>query len=259
MSAPTPTPAPTRASARTTIRRKPGFADGLAGALTGARLVGHHPRLWVWIVVPLLINTVTFGLLFLLGWNVAQGMQANLAEASWGWFDGMRSFLAPVVGVLLTVVSFLAALLVTLLASSVINAPFYELLSEQVQRLVERRAEEARPWSAVLGDAWAALGAALSLAAMQACILSLLFLLSFTAIGAPLFMLAGFFFTGFGLADITLARQRLGAPARRLWARRHPGLLLGLGIPVSLLPPLAPFAVVGATLLCLRAELADRR
>jgi len=242
-----------------TNTRMPGFTDGLAGALTGARLVGQHPRLWMWILVPLLINAVTFGGLVLLGWNVAQAMQANLAAASWGWFDGVREFLAPVVGVLLTAVSVLAALLVTLLASSIVNAPFYELLSEQVQRLVERRAEASRPWSALLGDAWAALRAALSLAAMQACILSLLFLLSFTAVGAPLFMAAGFFFTGFALADITLARQRLSAPARRLWARRHPGLLLGLGIPVSLLPPLAPFAVVGATLLCLRAELADRR
>ena len=99
----------------------------------------------------------------------------------------------------------------------------------------------------------ASLRAALSLAILQAAVLGLLFLLSFTAVGAPLFVLAGFFFSGFALADITLARHRLDAPARRRWAGRHVDLLLGLGLPVSLLPPLAPFAVVGATLLCLRA------
>jgi uncharacterized protein involved in cysteine biosynthesis len=237
--------------------RTPGFTDGLRGALLGARLVGEHPRLWLWILVPLLVNAITFGGLVLAGWSVAHAMQTNLASASWGWFDGLREFLAPVVGVLLGLVSVLAALLVTLLASGIVNAPFYELLSEQVQRLVERRAEASRPWAVALADAWAAFLAALSLGLMQAAILSFLFLLSFTAVGAPLFALAGFFFTGFGLVDITLSRQRLAAPARRQWARRHARLLLGIGLPVSLVPPLAPFAVIGATLLCLRAQLAE--
>jgi len=247
--------------------RRPGFLDGLAGPLAGVRLVREQPRLWTWIVVPLLVNVAAFAGLLLLGWHLTQALHEMLASASWGWLDGLREFLAPVLRVLLAIVSVLAALLVTLLLSGIVNAPFYDLLSEQAERVARRRAaaggrageadreaeEPERPWSATFADAAASVRAALSLALLQAGVLGVLFLLSFTAVGAPLFVLAGFFFAGFSLADITLARHRLDAPARRRWAGRHVDLLLGLGLPVSLLPPLAPFAVVGATLLCLRA------
>jgi CysZ protein len=239
--------------------RSPGFAEGLASVVTGARFVRRHPRLWTWILVPLLANAALAGGLVVLGWSAAQALQADLAAAPWGWMDGARAYLAPVLGVLLGIVAILAALVVSLLLSGVVNAPFYEVLSERVQRLAERREAEDRPWSALLPDAWAALRAALSLALLQVAVLLPLFVLSFTAIGAPLFILAGSCLTGFGLADITLGRWRLDARARRQWARRHAGLLLGLGLPVSLLPPLAPFGIVGATLLCLEARDVDRQ
>ncbi|HTE04877.1 MAG TPA: EI24 domain-containing protein [Planctomycetota bacterium] len=234
------------------VTRTPGFLAGLRGVLDGIRFVAAHPRLWTWIALPVATNAAIFLGLAALGWQAAHALQADLATASWGWFDALRAFLAPVIGVALLLVSVLAAFLATLLLSGVVNAPFHDILSERVQRLVEGRAEDGRPWSALLPDAWAALRAALSLALLQAALLAPLFLLSFTAVGAPLFAAAGFLFTGFGLADVTLARWRLDAPARRRWARRRAGLLTGLGAPVSLLPPLAPFGVVGATLLCVR-------
>jgi uncharacterized protein involved in cysteine biosynthesis len=239
--------------------RAPGFLDGLRGVITGARFVGEYPRLWTWIIVPLIVSVALFAGLALLGWHASQALQAQVAAASWGWFDGLRAFLAPVLGVLLTILSILAALLATLLLSGVVNAPFHDLLSEQVERLAVQRAAASRPWSALLPDLWSALGAALSLALLQGLVLALLFALSFTAVGAPVFVVAGFGFTGFGLADVTLARWRLDAAARRRWAWRHAGLLLGLGLPVNLLPPLAPFGIVGATLLCLRAADEERR
>jgi uncharacterized membrane protein len=90
--------------------------------------------------------------------------------------------------------------------------------------------------------------AAILLVARQVVIMAVLFLFSFTAIGAPLFMLAGFFFTGLALQDITLARKRYPATERAAWGRRHVANLIGTGLLVNLLPPLAPFGVVGATL-----------
>ena len=51
-----------------------------------------------------------------------------------------------------------------------------------------------------------------------------------------------------GAADVVLGRKRYPGTARLAWARRRWPFLLGLGAPVSFVPLLLPFAVVGATL-----------
>jgi uncharacterized protein involved in cysteine biosynthesis len=140
------------------------------------------------------------------------------------------------------------------MVAGIVNAPFYDLLSEAVENLALGRKDPGRPWSAFLADSWFALAAALSLVWRQALVLAALWLLSFTAVGAPLFVAAGFYYTGFALIDVTLARKRYPARERRAWARRHGLALLGLGLPVAIIPPLQPFGIVGATLLYLASR-----
>ncbi len=229
------------------------LAAGLMGALRGIGFVRRHPRLWTWIVAPFLINLAAFLGLATLGWRVAHGLLPDLAAGDWGWADWLRVGLAPVLAVLMGLVAALAAALATLLVSGVVNAPFHDLLSEKVEALARGRPAPPRTWGQSWRDMRAALAAATALAVQQAAVMAVLFGFSFTAVGAPLFIAAGFFFTGFSLADVTLARQRLDAPARRAFARRRALLLLGLGLPVSLVPPLQPFGIVGATLLLLDA------
>ncbi len=81
-----------------------------------------------------------------------------------------------------------------------------------------------------------------------------LFLLSFTGIGAPVFAAAGAAFAGLATADFVLGRKRHGGRDRLRWALRRWPFVLGLGAAVSVLPPLWPFAVVGATLAYLGLE-----
>lgn len=227
------------------------FFLGLDGALRGANYVTNHPRLWPWILVPLLINAVTCSALVLLGWSLLSPLLPDFDGQHWGWADGLRAVLAPTLSVVLLAVTGLAALALTLMVAGVVNAPFLDVLSERVESEVLRRSPPARPLAAVLGDALAALSAALVLALRQAAFLSLFFLLSFTAVGAPLFVVADAWFAGFGLLDVTLARKRYPARERLAWARRHRAQVLGLGLPVAIIPPLQPFGVVGATLLYL--------
>ncbi len=227
------------------------FLRGLEGPLRGASYVSNHPRLWPWILVPLLINAVTCGALVLLGWKLLAPLLPDFAGQDWGWLDGVRAALAPTLRVILLAVTALAALALTLLVAGVVNAPFLDVLSERVESEVLRRSPPGRPPAAVLGDALAALGAALALALRQSAFLSLFFLLSFSAVGAPLFVVASVWFSGFAQADVTLARKRYPARERLAWARRHRAQVLGLGLPVALIPPLQPFGIVGATLLYL--------
>lgn len=220
--------------------------------MRGAAFVGNHPRLWAWIVIPLLINAATCGGLIVLGYQLVEPLLPNPAEwGDWGWFDGVRVALLPLLRALVWVVAVMAALIVTLIVSGVINAPFYDLLSEKVENIALGVPDPGRPWSAIVSDSIFALRAALIIALRQIIMMALLFVLSFTAIGAPLFVLAGFYFTGFALLDVTLARKRYDASARVNWCRRHWALSMGLGLPVNLIPPLQPFGIVGATLLYL--------
>jgi len=219
----------------------------------GAAFVGNNPRLWTWIVIPLLINAATCGALILLGYQMAEPWLPDLAAQDWGWFDGVRVVLLPVLQALVWMVAIVAALVVTLIVSGVINAPFYDLLSEKVENVALGVPDPGRPWSKIIGDSIFALRAALSIALRQTIVMAFLFVLSFTAIGAPFFLLAGFYYTGFALLDVTLARKRYNASARVAWCRRHWALSIGLGLPVNIIPPLQPFGIVGATLLYLES------
>lgn len=225
------------------------WAVGLAAVPRGVRFVGEHPRLWAWIALPLLINLGLCVLLVAVGWTLVEPLLPRFAGGDWGWFDWLRVSLGPTLRVLLVIVAVGAAVVVTLMLSGLVNAPFYDLLSEKVEALALGRPLPERPWSKLLPDALFALAAALSLLWRQALVMAALYLLSFTVVGAPLFIAAGFYFTGFALADVTLARKRHPAAARRAFARRHALLLLGLGLPVALFPPLQPFGIAGATLL----------
>lgn len=239
---PPPAPAPDPAAA---------FARGLQACVQGASYVTHHPRLWLWILLPLLVNALTCSALILLGWSLLAPLLPDFAGQDWGWFDGLRAALEPTLRVLLLLVNALAALALTLLVAGVVNAPFYDVLSEKVESTVLRRPLPSAPLAVLLRDALAALAAALHLALRQAACLALFFVLSFTAVGAPLFVLANFWFTGFALVDVTLARKRYPARERLAWVRRHRAQVLGLGLPVAIIPPLQPFGIVGATLLYL--------
>jgi uncharacterized protein involved in cysteine biosynthesis len=240
-------------AARAPRARPPGPLAGLEGAVRGAAFVGNNPRLWTWIIIPLLINAATCGAFILLGYQLAEPWLPDLAAQDWGWFDGVRVVLLPVLQALIWMVAVVAALVVTLMVAGVINAPFYDLLSEKVENVALGVPDPGRPWSKIIEDSIFALRAALLIALRQAIVMLFLFVLSFTAIGAPLFVLAGFYYTGFALLDVTLARKRYDGRARIAWCRRHWALSIGLGLPVNIIPPLQPFGIVGATLLYLES------
>jgi len=227
------------------------FLRGFDASVRGTLFVVAHPRLWTWIVVPLLVNAAVCAGLVILGWTLLRPLAPDFAGQDWGWFDTWRAWLAPLLRILVLAVIVLAALALTLLLAGLVNAPFYDLLSEQVESVALGRPAPSRALSAWLPDGTAALAAAALLAARQLGMLAALFLLSLTGFLAPLFPIAVAWFAGYAQVDVTLARKRYRAGERLAWARRHRPLVFGLGLPAALLPPLQPFGIVGATLLYL--------
>lgn len=234
-------PAPAR-------RRVPGAIRGLAGVVTGFRFLLDHPRLWTWILVPLALNVAIFLSVYAVARPWMTDLVPQMVDPWPAWIDWLRIALAAIVPPLMGIVAVLAALIATLIVSGIVNAPFYDVLSEKTENERLGRPEVERPWSRFVGDQVRAVGAAVVLACLEIFWMSLLFLLSFTAVGAPVFVAAGFFFAGYALIDIPLARKRYSLAERLAWGRRHALQLIALGVPVSLLPPLQPLGVVGATL-----------
>lgn len=238
-------------------RRRPGPFAGFSAVFEGMSFVRAHPGLLTWIALPLLLNAALFG--FLVWWiGGSLGSFAPDFQSEWpAWIDWLRAGLDSLgVTTLLrwlgAAVGVLAAFLLTLLLAGIVNAPFYDVLSERVESAYFGRKDPGRGLLALPADTLRSLGAALSLALRQLVVLGVLFLLSFVVVGAPLFAAAGFYFTGLALLDVTLSRKLYPGRTRARWARRHLLGLMAMGLPVSFVPPLAPFGIVGATLFFLR-------
>jgi CysZ protein len=233
--------------------RPPGLAAGAAAPFRGIGFVLRNPRLLVWVIVPVLLVGLLAALLAIAGFAWAAGLAPAFAgpwAAGLDWARGPVRWLAAA-GVRLA--GALAGVLAALSLAGAVAAPFLELLSEGTEAAALGIREPGRPWSAFLGDALRGAAAALLLLGVQVLVMTPLFLLSFFAVGAPLFTAAGAWFAGFGAADVVLGRKRTPGAARLAWAGRRWAFLLGLGAPVAFVPVLLPFAVVGATL----AVLAD--
>jgi len=238
----------TPAGVRPARPRLPGLLRGLGAPFRGMGYLALHPRLWGWVIVPLIINTAFFVLAVIFCVNTLGDWLPDLSQPWPAWLEWARIGADWLLQTLLYSVGILAAFIATLLLAGIVNSPFYDLLSEKVESLYFGGKDPGRPWTALPMDLLRSMGAALSLVIRQALVLTPLFLLSFTAIGAPLFALAGFYYAGLGLVDVTLARKLYPGMRRARWGWRHAGLLLGAGVPLSLLPLLAPFGIVGMTL-----------
>lgn len=226
----------------------PGFGAGVRAPIRGFLFVSRNPILWTWIIVPLLINVVIAAVFVTLGISYLDVIAPDIDGPWWAWIDWLRVGINAVVPWLVGVVVVLASLLATLLLSGLVNAPFYDLLSEKTENVYFDLDDPGRPWSKFVPDMIRSLQAAVSLLLRQLVVLSFLFLLSFTAIGAPLFVAAGMYYTGLGLFDITLGRKLYGGGQRAEWGRVHWDLVLGCGLIVNFVPVLAPIGIVGTTL-----------
>ncbi len=229
----------------------PGPAAALLAPLRGGLFVLRHPRLLPWILLPLLVDAVLLVLLAAAAVSYFDTLAPRFEEPWWGWIDWLRGAAAWGALHLLRLLALASAFFATLAAAGAVNAPFHDVLSGRTEDLALGIPDPGRPWSRLLPDALRAAGAALLLLAVQAAVLLPLLLLGFTAAGAPVFAAAGAWFAGLGAVDVTLGRKRYGGRERLRWAIRRWPLVLGLGLPLSLLPLLQPLAVVGATLLYL--------
>lgn len=247
------------------------FLSGLSYNFTGLKYFLSHKILWKYAVLPLIINffllialvslyVAFFENIFLYISKPLAGIDiANPQGALWHILDGLlwavRGFF--------TVFIFLTALVLIFVSvfflGSIVNAPFYETLSEHVQMLEGKLPPQPFRWNFFL----AAVVYALKLEGVKFLLFVLvsgaLFLLSWIPVLGVVFSVLGFFFTAwlfaFGICTYPMVLKRLPLSEIFSWGLKRKSMLIGFGLP-SVIPFLglliANFQVVGGTLLFLK-------
>ncbi|WFB09744.1 EI24 domain-containing protein [Streptomyces sp. LX-29] len=232
---------------------------GFGYLMKGQRWVARHGRWWGIGMLPALVTLVGYAaaLVCVAFWTDDVVAWATPFADDWanpwlGLFRGALAGLFVAACLLLAILTFTA---VTLL----VGQPFYESLSEEVDRSVGGFAPESGLplWRELLISARESLAVLLRAALWGV----LLFALGFVpVIGQTVIPAIGFCVSGFFLAEeltaVALARRRVPLKERLQLLRGRRMLTLGFGVPLTLLflIPLVsvflmPGAVAGATLL----------
>ncbi|MFC8866237.1 EI24 domain-containing protein [Streptomyces sp. NPDC057148] len=234
---------------------------GFGHLLKGQRWVARHGKSYGFGLVPGLITLVLYvaALVSLALWGTDFVAWATPFADDWSspWSGLFRGFLTAVLFALALLLAVLTFTAVTLL----IGQPFYESLSERVDRDVSPDGTAPESNLPLLRELWVSGRDSLRILVRAALWGVLLFALGFIpVVGQTVVPVVGFFVTGFFLTEelTSVALQRRGVELRDRLAllRSRKTLVWGYGTPlaVSFLVPfvavfLMPGAVAGATLL----------
>ena len=238
--------------------RQLSFIDGAKAPARGLGFILAHPSLWPLCAVPLLINAVVLvGLWWWLGWLTGHWMA--------GRFEGDAWYLALARGalwLLLLVFRLVMTLVAFVVVGNLVAAPFSDLLSERVDRMVSGWRDDQPFGPAALWRLFVRTPLLeLSRVALYAVIVLALFVLSFIALLTPFTLLAQL-----GVAAWFVALDNYSYPLERrgkwrlrekfAFVREHTAPSLGFGAAMALLGlvPLVnfvfiPLGVVGGMLL----------
>ncbi|MEH0579376.1 MULTISPECIES: EI24 domain-containing protein [Streptomyces] len=234
---------------------------GFKYLLEGQRWVARHGRQYGWGLVPGLITLVLYAaaLVALAVWGEDFVGWATPFADDWsspwqGLFRGLLTVVLFALALLLAVLTFTA---VTLL----VGQPFYENLSEKVDRDVSPDGTSPESGLPLWRELWISARDSLRILVRALLWGVLLFALGFIPVaGQTVVPVLGFFVTGFFLTEeltaVALQRRNVDLRARLTLLRSRKTLVWGFGTPLGLafLVPfvavfLMPGAVAGATLL----------
>ncbi len=245
------------------------FSRGFGALVRGFAFLAGNPRLWVWAILPTIINLAILVAMISLfahhygdiyAWLTAHIGRPDIAEPSaWYWHiaDALLWVANLLLQALVVLVSLIVLLVVAYALSFVVAGPFNDALSERVETMVT--GEEPPPFR--FAKFMADIARTVRIEAVKGAILVaipvLLFALNLIPLlGGALYVILTILFgawdLGFSYADIPSGRRVVPFKIRWKFARENRWALVGLGlgfaIPFFSLIFAAPM-VVGGTLL----------
>ncbi|NEA61903.1 EI24 domain-containing protein [Streptomyces sp. SID12488] len=237
------------------------LATGFRYLLKGQRWVARHGKQYGFGLLPGLLTLVLYlaALTALALWGTDLTTWATPFADDWSspWQGLLRGFLTGLLFVLALLLSVLTFTAMTLL----IGQPFYENLSEKVDRDVSRDGTAPESGLPLYKELWISARDSLRIVVRALCWAVLLFALGFVPfVGQTVVPVLGFMVTGFFLTEeltgVALQRRRVELRERLALLRSRRLLVWGFGTPLALafvVPFVAVFlmpgAVAGATLM----------
>lgn len=229
------------------------YITGLRFAFRGIGMTLRSPKLLVHILFPAVLNLLIFvGLSWFLIQRTNEWLPTFENPFILG-FDWLRGPLRTVVTGLSDVIAVVVALIVMLLTSTIVNAPFHEWISESVETIVVG-SPDPRPLG--LGRIYTVflwpLFQAVVLAGIQGALAIGFLLISLSGVLAPIATVGTCWLLALSLADVVIARKGASIGDRFSVVSNAFPAFLGLVTPLFFVPFLIAFFVPGATLLFLR-------
>lgn len=246
-----------------------GFARGLSYVIRGMRFVYlQHPRLARYWLFPILITAAALASVFYGAgalYDDLSGLVWNMFPESWNEVTGvlgallavLKWFLEVIAGVVIT----LLGLLLVLLISNVVAAPFNDALSEAVENILTGDTPPPFSFKRMVADVFRTVRLELLKVLVYVAVVGPMFLASFFVPGlGQVISLVGFALTaiylGIDYIDWPAARRDWSVADRLSFSRRQLAAVTGFGtgVWVLLFVPLVnlffmPAAVAGGTML----------
>lgn len=209
------------------------FSEGIHDLREGFALV-LQPGLRGYVAVPLVLNLLLFGLLA--WWS--SGVFANWVEAAIDWLPEWLAFVRPVFWLGFALLFLFVMAYSFVFVATLIGAPFYGLLAEQVQRrLTGHVVEETVSWRALLllvpRSLWREIRKVLSylpaLLGVGLLLLVGLFIPLVNLVALVLSAVLSSWIMAFEFLDYAADNNRQSIPELRALMRRHRGETFGFG------------------------------
>lgn len=246
-----------------------GYWRGFSYPFKGLHFVFvRHPKLARFWLPPIAITLVLLVLSFVLGWRWHDDVVGWIwtQPSGDGFWNGVLGVLHWLVRAIVLLLLWAAGLVAVVFLSNVVAAPFNDLLSEDVERLLTGRTGAPFSLAVLVRDSVRTVGLELLKLALYLGVMLPMFLLSYVPVVGPVvYAVVGFLFTTIYFAidyvDWPASRRNRGIHQRIEMVQEHftPMFGFGTGVWLFLFIPLVnllfmPAAVAGGTMLFLDLE-----
>ncbi len=225
-----------------------GFVQGLLSPLEALGFLARHRGLWPYAAAPFALS------ILLLGGLIAGAAWLTYTEL-WDWIGGQAEetsdwlvairWILVLTAIVLTigVATFVFRVIVMIVA-----APFHDLLSERVERvLLGKSLDEPFSWKRLLVDLLRPVVDVLKLLAYQLLLLAVFLpVLLVPAVGGLLYSALLCYIAAMDYLDVPMARHRMSLAQKRALLKTRRLEVLGLGVTstLALLIPIVNFAII---------------
>ena len=242
------------------------FTAGFFYPFRAFRFLNGHPKLYLYILLPLLITLAVFSLFASWGIHLFQQTIVHYIPQGDAWYWQILSALLWIAAVIVTTVLVFFAFTAV---GNLIASPFNDLLSEKTENILnEKKDHSPFAWSTFFVEAWQTMQVEMKKIALFILGMFFLLLLNFLPVlGSLLYAILSVFWTILFLAveynGYVFTRRQMSFGAQRRVILSHFSLFMGFGTGVFCILAIPfmqllciPLGVIGATCLLHEKKLA---